>query len=56
MRIIGIGREVEGQRKDGSVFPVSLAVSEVGRLGLFTGIVRDITEQVQAQRQLMLSE
>ena len=52
-RIIGIGRELNARRKDG---PVSLAVSEVGRLGLFTGIVRDITEQVQAQRQLMLSE
>jgi PAS domain S-box-containing protein len=46
-RIIGIGREVVGRRKDGATFPMDLAVSEV-RLGnrrLFTGIVRDITER-----------
>jgi PAS domain S-box-containing protein len=55
-RIIGIGREVEGQRKDGSVFHVSLAISEVDHLHIFIGIVRDITQQVEAQRQLMLSE
>ncbi len=50
--IIGIGREVLGQRKDGSVFPMYLAVSEV-RLGeqrLFTGFVRDITEVKAAER------
>lgn len=55
-RIIGIGRELVGQRKDGSTFPISLAVSEVEHMGLFTGIVRDISEQVHAQEQLMLSE
>jgi PAS domain S-box-containing protein len=49
-KIIGIGREVVGQRKDGSVFPMDLAVSEVrlaNRL-LFTGFVRDITERKRA--------
>ena len=46
-RIIGIGREVEGRRKDGSVFPMDLAVSRSTYQGqpLFIGSVRDITER-----------
>lgn len=51
-RIIGIGREVEGQRKDGSCFPLDLAVSEIqhkGRL-MFIGVVRDITERKRMER------
>jgi PAS domain S-box-containing protein len=46
-RIIGIGREVVGQRKDGSVFPMDLAVSRSVHHGqpLFIGLVRDITER-----------
>lgn len=45
--IIGNGREVLGQRKDGSIFPIELAVSEmrVGRERRFTGLVRDITRR-----------
>ena len=58
-KIIGIGREVVGRRKDGSTFPLDLAVSEV-RLGdrrLFTGVVRDITERRQlGQEILQISE
>ena len=46
-RIIGIGREVVGRRKDGSTFPMDLAVNEMRQPGqsLFVGIVRDITER-----------
>jgi PAS domain S-box-containing protein len=46
-KIIGIGREVPGQRKNGTVFPMDLAVSEVKllRRRLFTGIVRDVQER-----------
>lgn len=51
-RIIGIGREVEGRRKDGSLFPCDLAVSEFFLKGrrMFTGILRDVTDRRQAQR------
>ncbi|CAA7615917.1 EAL domain-containing protein [Magnetospirillum sp. SS-4] len=51
--IIGIGREVMGKRKDGVVFPVHLSVSElrVDKRRLFTGTIRDLTENKQlAQR------
>jgi len=54
-KIIGIGREVTGLRKDGSTFPMELGVSEVrleGRL-LFTGIVRDITERKRTEAALL---
>lgn len=47
-RIIGIGREAVGMRKDGSVFPLDLSVGEAvlpsGRR-IFTGIIRDLTER-----------
>jgi PAS domain S-box-containing protein len=52
--IIGIGREVRGQRKDGTTFPVALAVSEM-RLGtrrMFTGILHDLTARVQMEATL----
>ena len=52
-KIIGIGREVIGRRKDGGTFPMDLAVSEVclGGGRMFTGIVRDITERKRAEEQ-----
>jgi PAS domain S-box-containing protein len=43
--IIGIGREVQARHQDGSIFPVDLAVSEVADLGLFTGILRDLSQR-----------
>ncbi len=52
-RIIGSGREVAGRRKDGSTFPVDLAVSEVKNLGLFTGVIRDSSERKRLQRDLV---
>jgi two-component system sensor kinase FixL len=59
-KIIGQGREVEGLRKDGSVFPMDLTVAEM-RLGerrMFTGMVRDITarKQVEARNLSLLQE
>ncbi len=51
-KIIGSGREVEGQRKDGSTFPLDLAVNEMwlGSRRMFTGVVRDITERKNIDR------
>jgi len=48
--IIGQGLEVTGRRKNGSIFPLDLAVSELKRSGksLFIGVVRDITERKKA--------
>jgi two-component system, LuxR family, sensor kinase FixL len=53
-RIIGIGRIVVGQRKDGSTFPMELAVGEVilGERRLFTGFVRDLTQRRERERRL----
>lgn len=57
-RIIGIGREVEGRRRDGSTFPMDLAVGEavVGGKRIFTGIVRDITARKRTEEELRQSE
>jgi len=53
-KIIGIGREILGRRKDGSTFPMDLAVSEfrAGSRRFFTGIVRDITSRKQLEQEL----
>jgi two-component system, sensor histidine kinase and response regulator len=53
-KVIGTGREVVGQRKNGELFPLYLAVSEVPLPGrrLFTGILRDITTVKQAEETL----
>ncbi len=51
-KIIGSGREVEGQRKNGEIFPLDLAVSKMEMEGqpMFTGVVRDITERKRIER------
>ena len=53
-KIIGIGREVVGRRKDGTVFPMDLAISEirVGGRRMFTGLVHDVTQRKQAEEEL----
>jgi len=54
-RVIGIGREVAGRRRDGSSFPLDLAVSEMRLAGErhFTGIVRDISERKRAEAEII---
>jgi len=53
-RIIGIGRVVVGERRDGSTFPMELSVGEMvsGEQRYFTGFVRDLTERDAAERRL----
>ena len=53
-RIIGIGRVVVGERKDGSTFPMELSVGEmrVAEGRFFTGFVRDLTERQQTETRL----
>ncbi len=57
-KIIGIGRAVTGQRKDGSLVPLELRVSEmrIGEQRYFCGILRDITERQAAEDALRRSE
>jgi two-component system, LuxR family, sensor kinase FixL len=53
-RIIGIGRVVVGERKDGSTFPMELAVGEMksSNRGFFTGFIRDLTERQKTEARL----
>lgn len=52
-RVIGVGREVSGQRKDGNIIPVYLSVGEIflpqGRR--FVGVIRDISETKKAEKE-----
>lgn len=50
-RIIGIGRELTARRKDGTMFPMHLAVGEVGWRGTirFIGLIRDLTDDKLAE-------
>jgi len=56
--IIGIGREVTGQRKDGTHFPLELSVAEWKRAGdtFFTGVMRDVSARNDAEAALRTSE
>lgn len=56
--IIGIGRQVVGQRRDGSLIAVDLAVSEiqVGNRKMYTGIIRDMTERHQVESDLRTAQ
>ena len=56
-RIIGIGREVLAQRKDGTTFPIRLAVSEacLGEHRIFTAILHDLTDYKRVEQELRQS-
>lgn len=53
-KIIGQGRNVEGLKKDGTIFPFRLAVTEVKdqKEQLFAGVIHDLTKEMEAQKQL----
>jgi len=57
-KIIGIGREVTGRRRDGSVFPLHLSVGEmtIGGERKFTGILHDLSDRVALEHRLRASE
>jgi PAS domain S-box-containing protein len=58
-KIIGIGREVTGQRKDGSTFPMDISVGEATHgdgESIFVGIIHDLTERKQTEAQLMQAQ
>lgn len=57
-KIIGIGRRVEGRRKDGSVFPIELSVGEYreGETLYFVGIIRDLTYRESVETALRKSQ
>lgn len=55
-RIIGVGREAVGQRKDGTIFPIDLSVGEAilpGGRRVFTGIIRDLTDRKMLEEKLL---
>lgn len=56
--IIGTGQEVTARRKDGSVFPIHLAASEISIDGgrCFAGIIRDVSAQKEAEKSLKATE
>ena len=57
-KIIGIGREVVGARKDGTTFPMDLSVAEawVGSERIFVGVIRDVTERKRAEHEIHASK
>ena len=57
-RIIGIGREVQGLKRDGTVFPLHLSVGEMLVEGQrkFTGILHDLSARVELETRLRSSE
>ena len=57
-RIIGVGREVTGRRRDGTLFPVHLSVGEMQSGGdrKFTGMLHDLTKRAHLENELRASE
>ncbi|MBI1210466.1 MAG: PAS domain S-box protein [Alphaproteobacteria bacterium] len=57
-KIIGIGREVVGRRKDGSTFPMDLSVGEAKQEGqsIFVGIIHDLTDRKRTEEQLVQAQ
>ncbi len=54
-KIIGIGRELNARRKDGTIFPIHLAIGEIGYRGTvrFIGMMRDLTDDKKTEERMM---
>ncbi len=52
-RVIDITREIEARRKDGSVFPTELSVSEIANQKIFVGVHRDLTARRRLERDVV---
>ena len=52
-KIIGARRELQAKRKDGTIFPIELAVSEATHLNIFTGVIRDLTERKRLEAEVL---
>jgi PAS domain S-box-containing protein len=57
-KIIGVGREVVGQRKDGTTFPMDLSVGEAKQEGqsVFVGVIHDLTDRKRTEEQLIQAQ
>jgi PAS domain S-box-containing protein len=57
-KIIGLGREVRGRRKNGTTFPLHLSVSEFSAEGrrYFTGMIHDLSDRLHVEEALRESE
>ncbi len=57
-KVVGVGREVQGQRKDGELFPMNLSVTEMlfGQQRFFVGLVRDISQSRKVEEELRTSQ
>lgn len=53
-KVIGIARQLTARRADGTFFPIELNVGEtwLGEERIFTGVIRDVTERIEAERRL----
>ena len=51
--MIGTPKEVSGQRKDGTIFPLELSVNEVDQLKVYMGVMRDLTSRKQLERKVI---
>jgi signal transduction histidine kinase len=51
--VIGVGREASGRRKNGEIFPLELSVGAINELGLFAGIIRDVSERKRLEEELL---
>lgn len=54
-KVLGVSRELVAEKRDGTRFPVRISVGQIDHLGLFTGVIEDISERVELQRQILLA-